>query len=82
LKQIVFAALNSVLSLVYYTPLVNALYRQKACRAVEQGVHLPVGMQAPLAVLTLAVVAIGVWPGLANGLTEPASAVLISLFGH
>jgi proton-translocating NADH-quinone oxidoreductase chain N len=79
---IVFAALNSVLSLVYYVPLVNVLYRQKASRAMEQGARLSVGMQAPLWALSLAVVAIGIWPGLVSWLTEPAGAALVSLFGH
>jgi proton-translocating NADH-quinone oxidoreductase chain N len=79
---IVFAALNSVLSLGYYAPLVNRLYRQEACRTVEQGARLPVGMQVPLAVLSVAILAIGVWPGLVSWLTEPAGAVMVLLFGH
>ncbi len=76
----IFAALNSVLSLAYYAPLVNAIHRQQPSAAVLQGQPLPVAMRAPLALLTLGVVAIGMWPSLVNWLTGPAgSAVLMAL---
>lgn len=77
---IVFAALNSVLSLAYYAPLVNAVYRQEQSAAVERGGPLPAAMSAPLAVMALAVVAIGVWPALLRWLTGPASEVLLTAF--
>ncbi len=77
-----FAALNSVLSLAYYAPMVNAVYRRQPSAAVLQGRPLPAAMRMPLALLTLAVVAIGVWPSLVNWLTGPAgSAVLAALRG-
>jgi proton-translocating NADH-quinone oxidoreductase chain N len=79
---IVFAALNSVLSLAYYAPLVNMLYRHEASAAVERGARLPPAMRLPLVVLTLAVVAIGVWPGLLHSLTGPAGAALTAAFGR
>jgi NADH:ubiquinone oxidoreductase subunit 2 (subunit N) len=79
---VVFAALNSVLSLAYYVPLVNVLYRQKPSRAVRQGARLPIVMQVPLVALALAVVVIGVWPGLVSWLTDPAGEVVIAMFGH
>ena len=38
---VVFAALNSVLSLAYYAPLINALYRLEPSPAVRAGQPLP-----------------------------------------
>jgi formate hydrogenlyase subunit 3/multisubunit Na+/H+ antiporter MnhD subunit len=78
---VVFAGLNSVLSLAYYAPLVNAVYRRQPSPAVLAGGRLPLGLSAPLLVLGLAVVAIGVWPSLMTWLTAPAAAALLSGFG-
>jgi len=78
---VVFAGLNSVLSLAYYAPLVNAVYRRKPSEAVRLGGRLPLGLSAPLVVLALAVVAVGLWPSLMNWLTAPAAAALLSGFG-
>src|ERR1043165_9449178 len=78
---VIFAALNSVLSLGYYAPLVNAMYRQKPSGAVQQGCPVPLAMQLPLALVALAVVAIGVWPALLQWLTGPAGAALLAAFG-
>ncbi|MCC7449474.1 MAG: hypothetical protein IT324_18790 [Anaerolineae bacterium] len=79
---VIFAALNSVLSLAYYAPLVNALYREKPSAAVKQGEPIPVLMGAPLVVLALATVVIGVMPGLLNWLTGPAGAAILAAFGR
>lgn len=78
---VLFAALNSVLSLAYYAPLVNALYRQKPSGVVLAGGPLPTLMNVPLAVLGVAIVAVGVWPGLLNWLSGPAGRALIASFG-
>jgi proton-translocating NADH-quinone oxidoreductase chain N len=79
---VLFAALNSVLSLAYYAPLVNAVYRAEPSKAMQAGRPLPLAMGAPLAVLALMVLALGVWPGLAQWLTAAAgSAVLVSFGG-
>lgn len=78
---VIFAALNSVLSLGYYAPLVNALYRQKPSAAVQHGAPLPALMRAPVLVLAAAVVAVGVWPGLLRWLTEGAGEALLAAFG-
>jgi NADH:ubiquinone oxidoreductase subunit 2 (subunit N) len=75
---IVFAALNSVISLAYYVPLVNALYRRKPSLAVTEGGSLPIAMRVPLVLLALAVVAVGVWPHLVQWLTVPASNALLA----
>ncbi len=44
---VLFAALNSVLSLGYYAPLVNTMYRHKATQAVEQGAAVPAADECP-----------------------------------
>jgi proton-translocating NADH-quinone oxidoreductase chain N len=79
---VIFAALNSVLSLGYYAPLVNAMYRHKPSEAVSKGKTLSPTLVAPLIVLALAVVVIGVWPTLLQGLTEPAGSALLAAFGR
>ena len=78
---VAFAALNSVLSLGYYAPLVNAVYRKKPSSAVQQGIAIPKLMSVPLVLLALAVVAFGVWPGLAQWLVGPAGSTLMAAFG-
>jgi len=74
---VIFAALNSVLSLAYYAPLVNAVYRKQPSVAVARGAAMPAIMVLPLAVLALAVVVLGFWPSLLDFLTEPAGAALL-----
>ncbi|MBN1679543.1 MAG: hypothetical protein JW966_04575 [Anaerolineae bacterium] len=78
---VIFAAANSVLSLGYYAPLVNAMYRNQPSEAVQRGAALPNLMRAPVLVLTAAVIAVGVWPGLLRWLTEDAGAALLAAFG-
>jgi proton-translocating NADH-quinone oxidoreductase chain N len=78
---VIFAALNSVLSLAYYAPLVNAMYRQEPGEAVQRGAQVSWLMGLPLVVLGLAVVVLGVMPTLAAWLTSPAGAALMAAFG-
>jgi formate hydrogenlyase subunit 3/multisubunit Na+/H+ antiporter MnhD subunit len=78
---VIFAALNSVLSLAYYAPLVNAVYRKQPSEAVQHGGSIPTLMNAPLALLALLVVLLGVWPSLVEWLTGPAGSSLLSAFG-
>lgn len=77
----IFAAFNSVLSLAYYAPVVNVLYRRKMSVVVEQGAPIPVSMSIPLVALAAAIVAIGLWPALMNWLTEPAALAFLGMFG-
>jgi proton-translocating NADH-quinone oxidoreductase chain N len=79
---IVFAALMSVLSMAYYAPLVNVMYRQETSQAVRAGKPLPGLMSLPLVLLALAVVVIGMWPSLLEWLTAPAGAALLAAFGR
>jgi proton-translocating NADH-quinone oxidoreductase chain N len=76
-----FAALNSVLSLGYYAPLVNRLYRKEPGMAVECGKPVSRWMKAPIVVLILLVVVIGFYPSVVQAVTGPAAAAFISMFG-
>jgi len=78
---VIFAALNSVLSLGYYAPLVNRLYRLKPSAAVEAGRPTPVLMYLPLLALSLFILLLGFWPSLVNWLTNPAAVDLLAIFG-
>jgi proton-translocating NADH-quinone oxidoreductase chain N len=77
---IVFAALNSVLSLGYYTPVINFMYRRSSARIVLTAKPLPWMIILPLVVMTLAVIVLGVAPGLMDWLTVPAGERLIVMF--
>ena len=80
LVVLVIAALNSVLSLGYYAPLVNRLYRREPGALVAAGRPIPAAMLVPLAVLAVAIVLLGVLPMLAGRLTIPAAADLLAAF--
>ena len=73
---VLLAALNSVLSLAYYAPLVNAMYRQKPSPALAQAQPLPVTMTIPLILLALAIVLLGFWPGLVQSIVGGAAGAL------
>lgn len=78
---VVFAGLNSVLSLGYYAPIVNRLYRIKPAAIVENGQPVPLLMSVPLVLLCLGIVILGFWPSLVNWITVPAAQTLLLLFG-
>jgi proton-translocating NADH-quinone oxidoreductase chain N len=78
---IVFAALNSVLSLAYYAPMVNSMYKRDMSEVVQTGKSLPVVMTIPLVLLALLVIGIGIWPSALNWLTSAAGASLMIAFG-
>ena len=73
---VLLAALNSVLSLAYYAPLVNAMYRQKPSPALAQAQPLPMTMTIPLILLALAIVLLGFWPGLVQSIVGGAAGAL------
>jgi proton-translocating NADH-quinone oxidoreductase chain N len=77
---VVFGILNSLLSFGYYAPLVSTMYRNEPSAMVVGGARVPVAMVVPLVLLSLAVVAFGVWPALAGGLTAPAGSVVMDIF--
>ena len=74
---VLFAAGNSVLSLAYYGALVLVLYRQQPSAALQHGRPIPLAMQAPLWALSAAVLVIGLWPSLVQGLANPAGLALL-----
>jgi len=78
---VIFAALNSVLSLAYYVPLINVMYRLEPCEKVKRGVSMPRIMFVPLLILGLGIIIVGVWPNLMGWLTLPAARVLMANLG-
>jgi proton-translocating NADH-quinone oxidoreductase chain N len=75
-----FAALNSVFSLAYYAPLVNAIYRREQSETVKAGGRLPAVMNLPLIGLAVVIVLFGIWPSLLNWLTYPAGSAILFAF--
>ena len=78
---VLFAALNSILSLAYYAPIVNAVYRQEPSEAVTRGQAMSWTMSVPLILLAVAIVILGIWPSLLAWMTGPAGADLVRAFG-
>jgi proton-translocating NADH-quinone oxidoreductase chain N len=78
---VIFAALNSILSLAYYAPIVNAVYRQEPSAAVTRGQAMSWTMSLPLILLAAAIVILGVWPNLLAWMTGPAGTALVKAFG-
>lgn len=78
----IFMALNSVLSLGYYAPLVNMLYRKNASAKVLAGKPLTWNITLPLIVMTGLVILLGFFPDLMNWLTVPAAERFIHMFGY
>jgi formate hydrogenlyase subunit 3/multisubunit Na+/H+ antiporter MnhD subunit len=77
---VVFAALNSVLSLGYYAPLVNRMYRKMPSAAVEAGKRAPITMAVPILLLLAGVVALGFWPGAVDLVTGQAAGSFVAMF--
>ncbi len=77
----VFMALNSVLSLAYYAPLVNMMYRKSPSAQVLAGKRLSLAIALPLVIMMLAVIILGFAPQLMDWVTIPAAQTLITMFG-
>ena len=77
---VVFAALNSVLSLAYYAPIVSVMYKQKPSDAVSQGGPVPSRIVIPLLLIACGIIVLGFWPSLVDGVTGPAAQALFSSF--
>jgi proton-translocating NADH-quinone oxidoreductase chain N len=78
----IFTALNSVLSLAYYAPLVNVMYRQGPSAEVLAGKPLTWTISLTLILLTLLVILLGFAPGLMEWLTAPAGTRLVEMLGY
>jgi multicomponent Na+:H+ antiporter subunit D len=75
---VLLGAVMSLLSLGYYMPLVNALYREQESDAARQARPLPLAMTIPLVLLALALVILGLFPDLVTSLTAPAADALLA----
>jgi NADH:ubiquinone oxidoreductase subunit 2 (subunit N) len=78
----IFMALNSVLSLGYYAPLVNMMYRKQPSQQVICGKPMTWTITLPLVLMGVLIVVIGFFPGLMNWLTVPAGQQLMTMFGY
>jgi len=78
---IIFMALNSVLSLGYYAPVVNLLYRGQPSALVERAKPLHWSISLPLVVMSTAVILLGLFPSLMETLTAPAAEIFVRIFG-
>ncbi|MBI9051244.1 MAG: hypothetical protein JEZ00_17605 [Anaerolineaceae bacterium] len=78
---VIFAAFNSVLSLGYYAPLVNRMYRKEPSAIVEQGKPVTFSLGFPIIVLTILVIVIGFYPTIMSWITQPAGISLLTIFG-
>ena len=79
---VIFAGLNSVLSLGYYAPLVNRIYRKKTSEIIEEAGPVSIWMYIPMAVLTLLVIVLGFAPNLIYWLSGPSGASLFVFFSQ
>jgi formate hydrogenlyase subunit 3/multisubunit Na+/H+ antiporter MnhD subunit len=77
----IFMALNSVLSLAYYAPLVNIMYRKSPSMQVLAGKRLSLAIVIPLLVMMISVIVLGFVPQLMDWVTVPAAQSLIAIFG-
>ena len=73
----VFIALNSVLSLGYYAPMVNRLYRREMAPALSSAQRLPIVMTAALVILGVLILLLGLYPASVNWLISPAAQSLM-----
>ena len=78
----IFMALNSVLSLGYYAPLVNMMYRKEPSEQVLAGKPLTWTISLTLVLMAFFVILLGFVPGLMDWLTVPAGERLIEMFGY
>jgi len=78
----IFMALNSVLSLAYYAPLVNLMYRREASSSVQAGKPLTWTISLTMIVMIAMVIVLGFFPDLMSWLTVPASQRLMTMFGY
>jgi len=77
---VAFVGLNSVLSLAYYAPMINRMYRREPSEVVQRGKSAPWLMLVPIVVLTLAILVIGIWPTSVKFLTDTAANSLLYFF--
>lgn len=79
---VAFAAIMSVLSLGYYTPMINRMYRKEVSQSVLESDPVAIWMYIPIALLTLGTIVLGVVPSLLYWLTGPAAYSIYVFFGQ
>lgn len=77
----IFMALNSVLSLAYYAPLVNVMYRKLPSKQVLAGKPVPFTIALPLILMMAGVIMLGFMPQWLEWITLPAAQSLLQMFG-
>ncbi len=77
---VIFMALNSVLSLGYYAPVINQLYQREQSPLVLAGKRSSLSMKIPLVLLTLAVIVLGFYPVLFKWFYSIAGSTFMALF--
>lgn len=77
----VFMALNSVLSLAYYAPLVNVMYRKLPSKQVLAGKSVPFTLALPLILMMAGVILLGFMPQWLEWIMLPAAQSLLYMFG-
>jgi proton-translocating NADH-quinone oxidoreductase chain N len=77
---VIFVGLNSVLSLAYYAPMINRMYRREPSEVVQLGKAVPWVMLIPIVLLTIGILVIGVWPASMRFLTDTAANSLLYFF--
>jgi proton-translocating NADH-quinone oxidoreductase chain N len=74
---VIFAGINSVLSLAYYAPMINRMYRREPSEVVQRGKTVPWVILVPLLVLFAAILVIGVWPTSMDFITGKAAGTMM-----
>lgn len=77
----IFMALNSVLSLAYYAPLVNVMYRKVPSEQVLAGKPVPFALVLPMVVTIALIIILGFFPQWMEWITLPAAQSLLVMFG-
>lgn len=77
----IFMALNSVLSLAYYAPLVNVMYRKVPSEQVLAGKSVPFALALPMMLMLASIIVLGFAPQWMEWITLPAAQSLLVMFG-
>lgn len=76
----IFVAINSVFSLAYYLPIINALNVKDSKSSWQDAPDIPLSMRIPIVLLGLSIVLIGIFPNCLDWLVNPASIALYANF--
>jgi proton-translocating NADH-quinone oxidoreductase chain N len=76
----IFMALNSVLSLAYYAPVINRLYQRESSDLVKAGSKIPASLNIPLVILAISTLLIGLYPAILQPIYQLAGKNLLALF--